>query len=80
MLTTRDVRVAGDEVEHLPVPGRLVGLGRELAEDAAGRVRLDLGAGVARPAERVGLDARLVEADRQAAALLLADRRAAACR
>src|SRR5579862_7551621 len=34
-----DVRVAGEQREHLPVPARLVGLGRVGAKDAAGRVR-----------------------------------------
>ena len=70
-----DVRIAGDEVQHLEVPGRLVVLGRELADHAAGGVRAGLGADVAGLSGRVGLDADLVQAQRQTAAGLLADRR-----
>src|SRR5439155_18740669 len=65
---------ARDEVEHLLVPAGLVGLGGRQADDAAGRVRARLVADVAEPARRVGLHSDLVQAERQAAAGLLADR------
>ncbi len=70
----RDVRVAGDVLEHLRVPRRLVGLGRGRAEHAARCVRGGLGPDVPGLPGRVGLDPDLVQRHRKPAAGLLADR------
>jgi hypothetical protein len=69
-----NVRVTGEEREHLLVVGRLVCLGREDADHAAGRVRTHLEVHVAELVGLGGLDSHLVQAHRQAAAGLLPDR------
>ena len=70
----RDVRVAREQIEHLPVPAGLVILARVVAEDAAGSVAAHLGARVSDPAAAARLDAGLVQAHRHSPTRLLADR------
>src|SRR5258706_81515 len=61
------VRIAREQVEHLLVPARLIGLAGELARHAPCARRAQLGARVPGLAGGAGLDAGLVEADRRAA-------------